>query len=111
MRSHKKYYHVVPEDFPDGDGLRSLYSRMGDDAYDEFAKRWPDAGDMGQYHADQVFLFDTPTDAQDFADWRGGRIMQVTPDEYLEVKRDPLEGFNYVQGEIPAEYVSPWVKP
>ena len=104
-------FHVVPDDFPDGSSIKSLYKQMGDGAYDEFSKRWPDAGDMGQYHANQVFLFDNAAEASDFADWRGGRIMQVTPDDYLDVRVDPLEGYKYVQDEIPMEYLSPYVKP
>lgn len=99
-------YHVAPPEYTSGP-LRSLFSQMGDDAYEEFAKRWPEAADLGQYHADNVFLFDDLAEAQKYADWKGGNIVQVDPTD-LDVQYDMLEvpygrkkGYPYVSGQIP----------
>ena len=107
MRSSSgRLYHVVPDSYDGGD-LRSLYEQLGDDAYEEFARRWPEAGDLGQVHANRVFLYDDIADAQSHADSFGGRVLEIDP-AGLDVRFDDLEipygrqrGFPYVERKIP----------
>jgi len=97
-------YHVAPSDHT-GD-LASLYSQHGDAAYDMYAKRWPDAGDLAQYHAHYVHLYDSLADAHMHASVHGGKIYRVLPDDLLVVERDALE-FDHpmVRNGIPVEWL------
>lgn len=107
------FYHVAPDDYDPGTSLTSLYRRMGDDAYEEFARRWPDGADMADYHANAVFMFDDPKEALQFQDWKGGRLLGIRPEWLDDLKYDNLEipvgrnrGYPYFQDEIPSEWIS-----
>lgn len=110
-----EFYHVAPPEYSGG-ALKSLYSQMGNDAYDEFARRWPEAANMGEYHADNVFMFDDLADAMAHAESTGGNILRIDP-EYLDVSYDMLEvpsgrkkGYPFVQREIPADSILGFLK-
>lgn len=96
-------YHVAPADHTGN--LESLYVQRGDEAYDLYATRWPEAGELAQYHAHYIHCFDTLDQARDHAVAFGGKIYEID-DEDLEVERDTLE-FDHpmIKGEIDAECI------
>jgi hypothetical protein len=83
------YYHVCKN--YDGDDLLSLYEQYGHEAYEMFAERWPDGGNMGEYHAHHVHLYATFEEAQRHAAEEGGDILFVESDEFIEIETDDLE--------------------
>lgn len=99
-----KLYHVAKN--YDGGALVSLYAQFGDQAYDIFAERWPDAGELGVYHVHSVHLFETYAEAQAYADECGGEILEINP-EGLDITVDKLEkGHPHpVTREIPAKNI------
>lgn len=116
-KQKETFYHVAGPEYQSGP-LQSLYRRHGDEAYDIFAQRWPEAGDLGQYHAHRIFLYDKLDDALSHPS--GGRILKVDGDElrrYGDLMYDDLEipsgrsiGFPYVEGEIPVSAILGEVK-
>jgi len=93
-----RLFHVAPDSYNGGD-LLSLHQQMGEDAYEEFAKRWPESGDLGQAHADKIFMFDNIDEASSYRDWRGGKIVEIDPD-MVDAKVDPFEGYKYADTRI-----------
>ena len=97
-----KLYHVGPENLTN---IESLYNQMGEDAYEVFEERWPEAAELGIYHAHYIHLWDVLEDARDFADEIGGTVYEVEADG-LDVEIDELEyPHPIIRDEIPAEYV------
>ena len=101
----KTYYHVAGNDYRGGDIL-SLYARMGDAAYDEFANRWPEAAEMAFAHAHYVFLYQDRSDADDHAAAFGGQVVAVDGTG-LDVVVDAHEGFPVVRDRIPSGNINP----
>jgi hypothetical protein len=106
----QELYHVVGEDYKSGDPLRSLYSRKGNAAYDEYAARWPEAGDLVQYHPHQNFFYDTLADAQNHASDFGGKILKVEPSKVEGLHFDKNEGFWTTRDDVPPDALSPFGK-
>lgn len=108
-------YHVVGPEY-EGGPLRSLYARKGDAAYDEFAQRWPEAGDLGQDHAHKVMFYDKLEDALSHADAFGGKVLRVDPSMVDALYLDTLEksygspGFYATRSDVPAEALTPFEK-
>lgn len=101
-------YHVAPEGH--SGPLLSLYKQHGDDAYQMYAGRWPESGNLAQDHAHYVHLHDNLKDAKAFAAQRGGKIYSIDPstlaDDWIDVINDRLEyPHPMVRDEIPAEYL------
>jgi hypothetical protein len=97
-------YHVVIKDW-DGDDLLSLYQQIGDAAYEEYAEKWPEAGELGQYHVHYVHLHATLDQAREFVEEFGGEILEVNTED-LDIVIDNLEyPHSMVRDRIPAEYV------
>lgn len=96
-------YHVAPADH--SGNLESLYSLHGDDAYEMYADRWPEAGELAQYHAHYVHCYDSLDEAREHAAQWGGKIYAIDTSE-IEVERDNLE-FDHpmVRNEIDVEYL------
>jgi len=102
-----KYYHVCTK--WDGLNLESLYKQHGKEAYDIFATRWPEAGELAVYHVNVIHLHATIEDAQEMQSSFGGEILVINdPDgDELDVKNDTLEySHPVVMGSIDADYVS-----
>lgn len=101
-----KYYHVCTK--WDGNNLESLYKQHGEDAYEIFATRWPEAGDLAQYHVNVIHLHANLSDAEDFCGEFGGEILVISdPNGEIDVKNDTLEyAHPVVYGEIVAEYIN-----
>lgn len=98
-------YHVC--ETWDGGDLESLAARIGEGpAYEEFARRWPEGGDLGIYHVHYVHLHWTREDAEDHAAYYGGEVLRIDV-AGLHVDRDTLE-FHHpmVRDHIPAYAVS-----
>lgn len=98
-------YHVAPMGHA-GD-LLSMAAQIGEvDALAEWSERWPDAGDIAQYHIHQVHCHATLDEARDYAAAFGGVIFAVD-DEYLNVRIDTLEyPHPVVNGRIPADCIT-----
>ena len=96
-------YHVAPANHV-GD-LESLYALHGEEAYEIYADRWPEAGELAQYHVHYVHCYDSLEEARAHAAQLGGKIYEICT-EHLEIERDNLE-FDHpmVRNEIPAEYI------
>jgi hypothetical protein len=110
----KELYHVAGPEYQSGSPLQSLYRRLGNEAYDEFAKRWPEAGDLGQYHAHNTFFYDNLADALDHADNFGGKVLKVDPSQVGGLTRDKLErphgakeGYFVTTEDVPHTAISP----
>lgn len=96
-------YHVA-KDYDGGD-LQSLYEQHGNDAYDMYIDKWPEAGELVFYHVHYIHLHNSLDDAQEFVDEFGGEIL-VIDDADLTVERDNLEyDHPIVRDTIPAEYI------
>ena len=104
-------FHVVGDDWREGQPLQSLHRRLGDEAYDVFVERWPDAGDLGQYHAHEIFFYETHEDALDHAANFGGRVVKVDSAKVNGLMRDKLEvpigreGFWSTQEDVPPDAI------
>lgn len=109
MSGIKKYYHVV--DKYDGGDLESLYHRYGDAAYDMYLERWPESGNLSQYHAHNIHLYDSLEEAQKHSAYFGGDVLEIIPDDALEVTIDTLEfPHPIVEDKIPKKYITPIIK-
>ena len=110
MEAPKELYHVVGPDYAAGEPLRSLYSRLGDDAYEEFAKRWPDAGDLALDHPHKTFFFTDAKAAAQHADDFGGQVLRVDPSKVEGLLWDKLEnpGYWVTRSDVPPDALSPW---
>jgi len=107
-------YHVVGDDYVEGQPLKSLYQQHGDDAYDMFAEKWPEAGDATLSHPHRIFFYETEEAARDHADTFGGRVMKVDPsqidDEFLRFDTEERPGFWVSTGQVPPDGLS-WLDP
>jgi hypothetical protein len=72
------YYHVCKR--WDGHDLESLYRQHRDDAYAIYADRWPDAGELAQYHIMVVHCYDNIDDAIAHKDAFGGDVLAIDAD-------------------------------
>lgn len=101
-------YHVAPANHS-GD-LKSLYALHGEDAYEMYADRWPEAGELAQYHAHYIHCYDSLDEAREHVARHGGKVYEINvdamADDMIVVERDNLE-FDHpmVRNEIPAEYI------
>ena len=96
-------YHVVKH--WDGGDLLSLYQQIGDAAYEGYAEKWPEAGELGQYHIHYIHLHATLEQAREFAEEFGGEILEISADD-LDIEMDRLEyPHPMVRDCIPAEYI------
>ena len=93
MKQPNELYHVVGPEYEAGQPLRSLYSRKGNAAYDEYAARWPEAGDLVQYHPHQNFFYDKLADAENHAADFGGKVLKIDPQKVEGLNFDKNEGF------------------
>ena len=84
-----KCYHVTKE--WDGQDLESLYAIYGDEAYDIYAEKWPEAGELAQAHAHVVHLHASIDEAKGFAAEFGGEILEIDAPEDYEIEIDSLE--------------------
>lgn len=98
----EKLYHVVGEDWRPGEPLLSLYRQHGNDAYELFCQRWPDATIFSDYHAHLIFFYDNPREAEAHAAALGGRVVEVDS-SVLDLRWDDLEA--------PGYWVSPYDVP
>ena len=98
-----KFYHVTKN--WDGGDLESLYDREGDEAYEIFAERWPEAGGLADNHINLIHLHDNLSDAERFVRDFGGEILEIELDEDA-VEIDNLEYPHPVSRyTIDAEYI------
>lgn len=86
-----KFYHVC-QCWDGGDLMSLLDQHNGDEsaALEEFAARWPEAGELGVYHISYIHLWDSLDQAEQFQSWFGGEILEINGDD-LEIERDSLE--------------------
>jgi hypothetical protein len=89
-----RLYHVVGDNWRPGQPLQSLYRQHGNDSYERFGQRWPDAADFAEYHAHLIFFYDNSRDAEEHAASLGGRVVQVDPDQ-IDLRWDDLEAPGY----------------
>lgn len=107
----KELYHVVGPEYEPGQPIRSLYSRKKEAAYDEYAQRWPEAGDLVQDHPHKVFFYDNIKDAEDHAAMFGGSILRVNPSKVDGLYLDKLEkshgrpGFYATASDVPPDAI------
>ena len=101
------YYHVC--EHWDGGDLESLYARYGQEAYQRYAERWPEAGELAQYHVHVIHLHSSLEEAEEYQEAYGGEILVIDdPDDELEVVTDDLEyPHPVVRGRIEARFVKP----
>lgn len=101
-------YHVAPADHT-GDIL-SLHKMHGGEAYEMYAVRWPESGNLGTVHAHYVHCYDSLDEAREHAAQHGGKVYEINTDamadDMIQIERDTLE-FDHpiVRNEIPAEYI------
>ena len=99
------YYHVCM--YWDGKDLESLYKQHGDEAYEMFAEKWPESGNLSQVHAHVTHLHSSIKEAKEFAAQYGGMILMID-DAGLEITIDDYE-YEYphpvCKHEIPAENI------
>lgn len=93
MKPPSELYHVAGPEYSAGEPLKSLYARKGPAAYDEYAARWPEAGDLVQYHPHQNFFYHTMEDAQNHAADFGGKILKIDSSKVDGLHFDKNEGF------------------
>lgn len=99
-----KLYHVTTGQW-NGDDLLSLYRQFGDEAYEEYAKKWPEAGELVQYHVHYIHLHGNLEEAIQFAREFGGEILEIDATE-LDIEIDNLEyPHPMVRDCIPAAHV------
>lgn len=76
-----------------------------------YASRWPESGNMGEYHAMYVHLHSNLDEATKYASEFGGKVYVVDcermAEDFIKIEMDSLE-YNHpmVRDEIPAEYIS-----
>ncbi len=105
----RELWHVVGPDYVTGQPLQSLYRRHGNKAYDMFAQKWPEAGNLGEYHAHRNFFYDNMKEAEEHADVFGGRVMKIDPKKVGGLYLDTLEksykkpGFWATAEDVPPE--------
>jgi len=94
-------YHVCKN--WDGCNIESLYKQYGDEAYRIFAKKWPDAAELAEYHVHYVHCHFALDEAKEYQTEFGGEIIAIDA-EYLDVVIDTLEyPHPMVYGEISKE--------
>jgi hypothetical protein len=107
-----RLFHVVAEKADLSRGLKSLFRQFGSKAYDMFAKRWPEAANLGEYHAHNTHFYDNLEAAQFHADQYGGKILEINPQKVDELKFDTLErpGFWTTTSDVPPDAIMRVVK-
>ena len=112
MDAPSELYHVVGPEYAEGSPLQSLHSRLGDKAYDEFAKRWPDAGDLALDHPHKTFFYSNAKEAAQHADDFGGKVLRVDPSKVPDLYWDKLENPGYwtTKADVPPDALSPFAK-
>lgn len=101
-------YHVAPAAHEGS--LLSLYAVHGEEAYEMYAERWPQAGELAIYHAHYIHCYDSLDEAREHAAQHGGKIYAIDSaalaDDLVVIERDALE-FDHpiVRDEIGAEYL------
>ena len=103
----KTIYHVAPAGH--NGNLESLHQQHGEDAYEIYAERWPEAGELGQYHTRYVHCYETLEEAMNHP--VEGKIyaidVEALNDDFIEVEIDRLEfPHPMVRDEIPAKYIT-----
>lgn len=80
--------------------------KHGDDAYEIYAERWPEAGELGTYHAHYIHCYETLEEAQDHVDEYGGTVLVIDTTD-MDVVIDNLEfPHPMVQERIPAAAIT-----
>jgi hypothetical protein len=104
-KTPKELYHVVGPEYQQGQPLKSLYSRKGDKAYDEFAAKWPDAGDLALDHPHKIFFYEDAAKAAEHAADLGGRVVKVDPSKVSGLQFDKLEkpGYYVTRDDVPPD--------
>ena len=104
------YYHVCRDEWDGGD-LISLYQQEGEEAYQIYAERWPEAGELAQYHVHYVHLYATLDEAKEHQGKYGGEILVITGEpEEIGIESDDLEfPHPVVKHRIFREYIS-WLE-
>lgn len=101
----KTLYHVANK--WDGQKLESLYNQIGEEAYEEYANKWPEAAELAQEHAHYVHCYETLEDALNHKQEFGGEVLKIELDEFVEVEIDNLEfAHPMVRDEIDADLIS-----
>ena len=101
--SQKTLYHVCAR--WDGDDLRSLVTRLGEmEGIEEYARRWPDAGDLALDHAYRVHLYATLAEAVAHRDEYGGEILEIDA-TWLNPEVDGAEFAHPMVARVPAHCV------
>ena len=97
-------YHVCRD--WDGNNLQSLYEQYGDQAYDIFLSKWPDAGELAEYHVHYIHCHSALDEAKEYQAEYGGQIIAIDA-EYLDVIIDNLEyPHPMVYGEITLDKIT-----
>lgn len=97
----KMFYHVTSGKW-DGEDLVP----SGDEG--AFSFRWPEAGELGQYHAHVIHMFDNKKDAEDFHasfSSEDGEILEIDPNEF-DWEMDDLEFPHPVAKRVPTSAIS-----
>lgn len=96
------YYHVVGNDYQDGDDLLCWDARA--ERGDDLVWKW----DGEPFDTDVVCLFETETEAQEMQELYGGRVLTITipdDDDMLSIT-NVSEGYTAVYNKIPASYIA-----
>ena len=101
------YYHVCRDEWDGGD-LISLHQQEGEAAYQIYAERWPEAGELAQYHVHYVHLYETLDEAKEHQANYGGEILRIDGEpEEIGIESDDLEfPHPVVKHRIFREYIS-----
>ena len=108
MTAYTTIYHVAPADW-DGD-IESLHYQHGDDAYDMYVERWPEAAGMQFEHTQFVHCYSDLEAAEDHADEFGGVVLTIDAaamtEDGIEIETDRIEfPHPIVRDVIPARYI------
>ena len=109
MTAYTTIYHVAPADWDGGD-IESLHCQHGDDAYDMYVERWPEAAGLQFEHAHFVHCYSDLADAQDHADEFGGVVLTLDAaameEDGIEIETDRIEfPHPIVRDVIHSEYI------
>lgn len=98
-------YHVVGPEWEPGQPLQSLYRQHKDAAYDIYSERWPDAGDLSQYHPHYTMFYDKLEDARQHPG--EGRILKIDPAK-VDLRFDQLEppGYWITSEDVPPDAIT-----
>jgi len=101
------YYHVAPEGYRAGDPLKSFFRLREQGVEPEW--KWDfDFADGGYEDGTRIALHDNLPEAADFQKEYGGQLLRVEiPENSGLFGGVNVEGYPYVEGEIPAEFIRP----